>query len=250
MKLITSMIAFLFVLFYLPSSLMANTAQFEKALSQFNEGNFEQAIQGFESLTRIEPNNKAVHYNLATAYEANQQIADAIYHYYKALRLDPDWEAPANNLKLIQPDANDQDENTTSYIFSKIFRESSSFLWIALFQAAVIILCIMLFVYSKVVAKQTDKMPSITVLSIFILGVIATVGVLEAHQSIQDLGVDAIVMEETVARQGAGNQYFEAVDLDAGTAITIEDVPENGWVKIRILNGTVGHIPVESIKAL
>lgn len=62
---------------------------FDNSLKAQQSGNYQQAIDGYKQLTNMMPREASYWYALGTAYQAAQQVDDAIAAYQKASQLDP-----------------------------------------------------------------------------------------------------------------------------------------------------------------
>jgi tetratricopeptide (TPR) repeat protein len=63
-------------------------------------GRHEEAIESFQSATRLEPTNPAFHNDLGVACAAARRFCEAVAHYGEALRLKPDHAEAHNNLGI------------------------------------------------------------------------------------------------------------------------------------------------------
>lgn len=62
---------------------------FDRSLKAQQGGNYQEAINGYKQLTEMAPREASYWYALGTAYQAAQQIDDAIASYQKATQLEP-----------------------------------------------------------------------------------------------------------------------------------------------------------------
>ncbi len=98
------------------STVMANDS-FKLANKLYDEKKYEEAIEQYELL--IEEGNVAadVYYNLGNAYFKNNEIAPSILNYERALKLDPNNEDAAFNLKIANTKTIDKVEALPSLFY-------------------------------------------------------------------------------------------------------------------------------------
>lgn len=69
----------------------AQDAEAQKAMSLLSSGKVEEAIAAFTKAIEANPNNAALHHNLAVAYEKKDDEEEARKHFQEAIRLKPDF---------------------------------------------------------------------------------------------------------------------------------------------------------------
>lgn len=77
-------------------------ATFKKANDLYNKGDYEQALQSFESIINQGNESADLYFNIANCYYKLGKVAPSIYNYEKALLLNPDDEAIQTNLSFAQ----------------------------------------------------------------------------------------------------------------------------------------------------
>ena len=78
---------------------------FKKANDLYNKGDYEQAVQSFESIVNQGNESADLYFNIANCYYKLGKVAPSIYNYEKALLLNPDDEAIQTNLSFAQKKA-------------------------------------------------------------------------------------------------------------------------------------------------
>ncbi len=91
---------------------------FNQGCSFYEEGNYLQAINAYESVIKKGVENPTIYYNLGNAYFKNQQLGKALVHYERAFRLSPRNEDIRFNLTFARLKAT---KEKTPGIFKKIF---------------------------------------------------------------------------------------------------------------------------------
>ncbi|HEY2103774.1 MAG TPA: tetratricopeptide repeat protein [Chthoniobacterales bacterium] len=77
-----------------------STTRFQKANSEFADGNFKDAIANYEAIVKSGEWSANLFYNLGNAYYRDQDFGRAILNYERALRLDPHHPEAGANLRL------------------------------------------------------------------------------------------------------------------------------------------------------
>lgn len=104
------------------------TSLFAQANSQYAEGNYSEAVAGYEQILTEQPSAE-VYYNLGNAYFKQGELAQAILAYERALRLEPSNKDAKYNLQFAQSRIMDNIEDTQSFFLSnwlKVMRNALS----------------------------------------------------------------------------------------------------------------------------
>ena len=134
-------ILFLLFLVSLANASESIDATFKKANDLYNKGDYEQALQSFESIVNQGNESADLYFNIANCYYKLGKVAPSIYNYEKALLLNPDDEAIQTNLSFAQKMAIDDIKTLPEVGFKKMVKEFTSKLhydtwaWIAVFIA-------------------------------------------------------------------------------------------------------------------
>src|ERR1700746_807661 len=100
MKTRAALIAFLFCALATPSLLAQGDAEFEKANQEFAQGEFKEAISGYEALIRGGQSSANVFYDLGNAYFRAGDFGRAILNYERALALERHHPEATANLQI------------------------------------------------------------------------------------------------------------------------------------------------------
>ncbi len=98
---------------------------FNQGCAFYEEGNYLEAINAYESLIKKGIKNPAIYYNLGNAYFKNQQLGKALVYYERAFRLSPRNEDIRFNLTFARLKAT---KEKTPGIFKKFFFNIYNFL--------------------------------------------------------------------------------------------------------------------------
>jgi tetratricopeptide (TPR) repeat protein len=105
MKIRASLIAFLFCALAIPSLLAQADAEFAKANQEFAQGDFKEAISGYEALIHAGQWSANVFYDLGNAYFRTGDLGRAILNYERALALERHHPEATANLQIARDEA-------------------------------------------------------------------------------------------------------------------------------------------------
>ena len=97
----------LVIIIYLLSSLLGvsqtdNESYFNNGLDLYNQGKYLEAISQFQLIIENGEHSDALYFNLGNSFYKINDIANSIYYYEKALKLNPNEKDVLNNLSYSQ----------------------------------------------------------------------------------------------------------------------------------------------------
>ena len=249
-------LTYLMALFVLSFSSMTH-AQVDntklEADQAFIEGRYTEAVELYEGLLSKEYVSAELHYNLGNAYFKSNQVASAILHYERALKLAPNDEDIQFNLKLANLSIKDKVEDIPQLFFINWWNTviktftTDGWAWHAVIAFAIGLLGFLIFRFSS-----EEAMKRLT----FYAGVLSIVwGVFSVYAAqknfIHAVNDDrAVVFATTVTAKSApdkkGKDLFV---IHEGLVVTVSD-ELNGWVRIKLSNGDVGWIQKEAVELI
>ena len=96
---------------------------FERGNVLYQKGQYEQAIQAYESVLDSHQQSAELYFNLGNCYYKLNKVAPAIYNYEKALVLAPEDADITNNLKFAQKLTIDEVKDVPKVGFAKLLRD-------------------------------------------------------------------------------------------------------------------------------
>ncbi len=230
-----------------------NESLFQQASQDYANGNYEAAIDKYESILKNGESSASLYYNLGNTHYKLDHIAPSIYNYEKALQLNPAYEDAENNLAFAQNMTLDAIEDLPKSSLSKIFDGIISKLsfngwaWLAVVSSIVLSVCFLLYYLS---ASALKKRIFFTGFGVGIIVMVASVSFAYMQYGIQQNKKFAIVFaEESTVRSEPNPQSSNAFLLHEGTKIKILD-NFNGFYKIELSDGRQGWIKENDLKAL
>lgn len=226
---------------------------FEAANKDYAAGNYEEAIEQYEQIIASGQTSSELHFNLGNSYYKLNRIAPSIYHYEKALQLNPKDEDVLNNLsfaKNMAIDALGEEEKTgLKGIFdtSTAAFSASGWSWIA-------VICMLMFVAFFLVYYFSSKTLTKRLLFIgsmfFLVLAISTVLIAATRQEYEQNRSYAIIFSEEVELKNEPSpRAEEAFILHEGAKVKITEEFQN-WVEIQLPNGSRGWLESTHLRKL
>ncbi len=230
-----------------------NNELFEEANAAYADENYREAVKLYEQILENGETSAALEYNLGNAHYKLNHIAPSIYHYEKALQLDPGDKDIKNNLEFARNMAIDAIEEAPEKGFSSLFSSGTSLFgpagwgWMA-------IICMLLFVIfflAYYFSRRTLAKRLLFISGIFFLLIsLASVGIGAMKLQLEKENNFAIVFSEEAEVLSEPNlRSAEVFQLHEGAKVKVtEDFQD--WVEIELPNGNQGWILKSEIKRL
>lgn len=217
------------------------------------DGDYDQAIELYGAILGQEMISAEVEYNLGNAYFKSGQIAPAILHYERALRLAPDDEDIRFNLRLANMQVKDRVDEMPELFFVKWGEKFMRFLTVDGWAWSVVIsfiLSIIGFLAFRFLSQEGLRRLA------FFMGLIALIWSIfsgyAAQHSYANLTDDprAVLLAPTVNAKSEPQQNGKVLFV-IHEGLVVEVVEErNGWSRIRLTNGSIGWIRSDQLIAI
>jgi len=233
------------ILIMLSNSIYSQTPKelFDTANRHYQDGQYKESISNYESIVHQGIVNSNVFYNLGNAYFKDKQTGKAIINYERAFRLKPYDKDTRANLKFIRSMIKDDGGilfNIDILSLNQLFIIFCILTW---FMVGMIILGFFV--------KQNFIWSFIYNAKIFFIICLILNSVWLISKFYQEKSIDyAIVISETHAKNGPGNDYSVGFSLPEGKKVIILG-KENDWIAIGLkkegLKGWVEDKTIERI---
>lgn len=245
-------LAYIFMLFC--TTLVAQEkSNFQQANNAYDQGDYEAAVTHYMAILENGQASVAVHYNLGNAYYRLNDVANSIYHYEKALQLDPNDQDVQNNLQFAHNMRIDEIEEASPTGFQK-WRSSlldtfETTGWarlgiIAMFGFSLLFL---LYYFNRNSLHKRIFFISSLVFLFISLGATA-MGF--TKKSFQDNNEFSIVLADQIEiRSEPNTRGSEVFTLHAGTKVEVLEQHQE-WTKIAIGSGAQGWVQQDHLKDL
>ncbi len=226
---------------------------FEQANNAYKEAKYDSAIVLYERIVAQNMESPELYFNLGNAYYRKQDIAKAIVNYERALLLSPNDNEIKQNLEKARQQVSQKVKPLSEFFLSIWFNDFSNLLsvsvWTGISIASFLFMLffIALFVFSS---KLSIRKLAISVSLVLLVLFFAT---LSSGLHRKDLIIShrfAIVLNSSVTTQSAPNSHgSDLFTLHEGIKVEVKSVRDN-WAEIRLADGKIAWLPVESIELI
>jgi tetratricopeptide (TPR) repeat protein len=247
-------ILYIFTFLFCISLSAQNDALFDTANKSYNDGNFQVAIEKYESILNSGVHSSELYFNLGNAYYKVNRIAPSIFYYEKALQLSPNNSDYKSNLSFAKNMTIDDIEVVPEIGLSKIGKSIINVfnfdVW-AIFSVAFVLVFVILFLgyyFSNATTKK--RLAFIVSSSALVLAIICLFFAQQKyHFTINDKPAIVFVKETDIKTEP--NLRSEVMfTLHEGTKVQVLENYDENWTKIKLSDGKTGWIQIEDIKLL
>jgi tetratricopeptide (TPR) repeat protein len=230
------------------------TAQngFEAGNALYKKGQYEQAIQAYESVVQTEKKESAdLYFNLGNCYYKLNQVAPAIYNYEKALVLKPNDAEVLNNLKFAQKRTIDEIKVVPKVGFEKLVHDFTAFFhydtwaWISIGFAALFLVFFLGYYFG-----QTSVAKRVFFFGMFVWLFLVLTSVFAAYFEQSHFKNDRpaiLFAASTEVRSEPQIASPAVIKLHEGSKVYVLETLEQ-WRKIQLTDGTEGWLLANTIK--
>jgi tetratricopeptide (TPR) repeat protein len=245
----------LFTMLMLVLPVMANgpDSLYYKANEEYNKEMYADAVEDYLKVIDAGYESGALYYNLGNSYFKLDDIPSAILYYEKAKKLNPDDEDLDFNLNVAKMKVLDKIEPLPELFFKTWWRDLVTLfkadVWTKISLALFILFFVLLSFYLLSGFTRIRKLSFYTGLIVLFISVFTFVLASQKFTMEKNLK-EAIVFAPTITVKSSPNE--NSVDLfvihEGSKVQVIDKVGE--WYKIRIANGSIGWLPLETVKAI
>lgn len=225
---------------------------FEQANAAYNGGNYALAIEKYSSILSEGVHSAEVYFNLGNAHYRLGDVAESVFYFEQALRLDPNDEAIQNNiafarnmsLDAIEPLPQTQLKKIYQFLLSKFTLDQWAYLTVLLvWISAGLLGC---YRWSKRMnTKRIFFVLGIVIILFSLFSLSITQSKLQQFKEQR-----AIVFAQEIEVWGEPNKRSDVLFLlHEGAVVEVEDIL-TGWSKIKLANGSIGWVENDVIKTL
>ena len=231
----------------------ASESLFKTANNAYNEGEYDSALNVYHLIEKEQVESAGLYYNMGNAYFKNNDIASAILFYEKAKKLEPNNEDIEYNLSIANSLIIDKIEKVPELFFKNwwnyFYNVLNADAWTAISLVSWFILIFLVGVFILTKRRGTRKLAFYFGV-LFLFSSVATFGLASQKYYFGKEHKEAIIFTPTITVKSSPTT--SAVDLfvvHEGTKVRIQD-EVNDWLKIKISDGSVGWLPVGSLKEI
>jgi len=224
-----------------------------QAAKAYNKRQYQEAIAQYEKIIAGGNESYALYYNLGNAYFRNNENAQAILNYEKALKIAPNNEDLKHNIEVVNSKLTDKVETVPELFYKRWWKllvnmmdiDTLAILNIILLSLALILIAIYI-VASNIMIRKISFWTGIFLFVLF------SIGVLAASQRNHYLNSqhEAIIFTQMVNIKSSPDENSKDIFvLHEGTKVKLLDMIAE-WQEIRIANGSVGWIKNSDIRKI
>jgi len=230
-----------------------NEALFEQGKENYKNAKFSEAVTNWKKIVDNGQQSAELYFNLGNAHYKLNNIGPSVYYFEKALQLNPNDADIKTNLAFAENARIDLIEPLPKNIFTRWYKNISGIFtyngW-AIVSVIGVSLFVLLFLLYWFSISETKKRVYFTT---SILSIIVCIGALVmAFQTYMDFNQNkpAIIFSESTEVKSEPNMGSEtAFELHEGTKVQIIGNDQN-WVRIELVDGKDGWMPVSDLKQL
>jgi tetratricopeptide (TPR) repeat protein len=222
-----------------------------QAAKAYNIHQFPVAIKLYEKIIDGGYESYALYYNLGNAYFRNNETAQAILYYEKALKLSPNNEDIKHNIEVVNNKLTDKVEKVPELFYKRWWKQLLNIMDIeTLAIANIILLTFALLLLAIYIAASNLLIRKFSFWTGFALFLLFSIGIIAASQRNHYItnNHEAIVFAPTVNIKSSPDENSKDIFvLHEGTKVTLLDIVAD-WQEIRIANGSTGWIRMTDIR--
>jgi tetratricopeptide (TPR) repeat protein len=238
---------------YVGISQTTNEEYFNTGLDLYNQGKYLEAINQFQLIIENGKHSDALYFNLGNSYYKINDIANSIYYFEKALKLNPQDKDILNNLSYSQNMLIDKIDELPKNQVLELLNLFSNILsidqWVYL-GIIFLYLSLLTFVLYYLNKKTNKKKFYFTTCIVFLLFSVLLLSNGIYRFKKENNTINAIIFENKIDFRTEPNYRSSVVfNLHEGTKVVVkEELSE--WTLIQISDGNTGWIESKSIKKI
>ncbi len=223
--------------------------RYQNGLSAYQNGQFDLAVQEFESILAADWTSPELLYNLGNAYYRDGFIAGAVWAYEECLLHDPGHRDAQYNLKLANVKVIDRIDIPDPPFYLKAYRQLKQSLtpdsWI--FTVSVLLLSIsILFALNRLTGMKWLMKLNSAVIPVSLAALLISI-----HSVNDQLRInEGVIYRKVVSAYSEPNEFSTRLfDVHAGLKVAVLNQSDN-WTEIELLDGKTGWIDRSEIRLL
>lgn len=225
----------------------------DEAAKAYNSMHFDQAIKLYGKIIDSGYESAALYYNLGNAYFRNNENAQAVLYYEKALKLSPNNDDIRHNIEVVNNRLTDKVETVPELFYKRWWKQIVNMMSVDAYAVTnVLLLSIALILLALYIAmpvllvKKISFWAGIFIILLFVIGMVAA----EQRHHYMENNHEAIVFEPTVNIKSSPDENSKDIFvLHEGTKVTLLDNVAD-WQEIRISNGSIGWIKASGLRKI
>ncbi|MCK8480250.1 tetratricopeptide repeat protein [Psychroserpens algicola] len=230
-----------------------NNADFEKANTLYNEGNYTEALETYKSVLEIGVHSAELYFNMANTHYKLNHIAPSIYYYEKALLLKPNDKDILNNIAYARNMTIDSVDEVPDVGFSRLINNATHTLsfdnWAKLSVGLMILFVLLFLGYYFSYKTSKKRLAFVTSLSSLGLALVAILFAFHKYELVEKDQPAIVFAQEAQIKTEPNLRSNEAFKLHEGTKVQVLDTVNN-WKEIKLADGKTGWVVSDDIKMI
>ncbi|GAA0872653.1 tetratricopeptide repeat protein [Gangjinia marincola] len=219
----------------------------------YAEGKYQEAAKSYQSILNEGLTSAELHYNLANTYHKLNELPESIYHYEKALQLDPSNKDIQNNLAFVKKATLDVIDDVPQIGITRFINQiahsfsADGWAWLAVLFSFLGVTGFILYYQSTYEGKK--RMFFILSMLFFLFGIFSLVFAFRTSR-LNALEKYAIIFAEEVEVQNEPNRRGDQLFiLHEGTKVKVLEDFDN-WIQIELADGRKGWLLSDTLKVI
>ena len=230
-----------------------NDKIFEQANTLYNEGNFSDALEKYESVLASGTHSAELYYNMANAHYKLNHIAPSIYFYEKALLLKPNDKEIKNNIAFARNMTIDAIDTIPEVGFSRLINNTTNTMsfdnWAKTAVVFMLLFVGLFLIYYFSQSTSKKRFAFVSSLSFLLLAFVALSFAFHKFKLVKNDQPAIVFAQEAQIKSEPNLRSEEVFKLHEGTKVQVLDTVSN-WKKIKLSDGKTGWVMVDDIKML
>ncbi len=244
---------YIFLLLMPQADISQSAHFFEQGNTFYQKGEYQQAVDNYESALKLGYANAALYYNLGNSYYKLNKIGKSILNYERAKKFAPRDQDVLYNLQIAQLRTVDKIVSVPPYFLARIWNEFRNFLSIYQLSLIALVFYILTIIalIGRLLAKKhrMQRFSRVTFVPLFIIFLVSA-GLFAIRLNEKAKTKEGVVLVEKVdVKSSPAEDATEVFALHEGTKVKINDV-SGEYFKILLSDGNVGWLPKDSIEII
>ncbi len=232
---------------------LAAQGTFSDAVAAYKAGNYQLAIEKYDSVLKSGQTSPDIYYNLGNAYYKQGKLGFAILNYERGIRLAPGDDDIAFNLKLARAKLLDRIDQTPQFFLYKWVNSILSLFstdgWTIVVFVVLVTFATFAILFLLSGTSSRRKLYALIELPVIVLLVLCSVLLFIRYQADTRKDFGVIITQVTGAKVAPNQTEKDAFVVHEGLKVKVEET-EDLWYKIRLDDGKVGWVTKNSIELI
>lgn len=224
-----------------------------RATIAYDQGNYQQTIDDYETLTSIYGTAPDMYYNLGNAYFKAQNYARAILNYERCLIYDPSNADAKANLELAQLNCIDKIESIQPFIFKTWSNAISNLMscgtWsvLSIIFFLLFVLCLFGYFFMRQVSirKTGFYLGIVSIILCFICNLYAN----DQKNKIEKRDYAIVTSPSVTVKSSPADSGTQLFTIHEGLKVKVRSTL-SGWSEVELSDGNVGWLPSDAVEMI